>query len=208
MAYPFVYQTEGRTTCSSLPDDWVTFLSTVPPKLLIRSKTQLLSTLNDPFIVDFSIRYVSLFAFTQQGIETLPFIGPFIEERHGPTRISPYTGTYTNHHLRVLIPLRLYIDDSNESVGSALVRFERSSLPEHEGTRTVVLRFLKIITPVKCVIPFYNHYIKEPKEGERHQRRCRRVTTKKSSQPVWSLNIDALTPKSVMTRALQLLWER
>ena len=92
-----------------------------------------------------------------------------------------------------------YIDYSHEFVGSALARFERSTLPEHEGTRTVVLRFLKIITPVKCVIPLYDGPICWPKEGELH----RKVIL---GQPVpWSVNIDK--NKSVMRQGLQLLWD-
>ena len=79
-----------------------------------------------------------------------------------------------------------------------MARFERSTLPEHEGTRTVVLRFLKIITSVKCVIPHYDGYIVPPKEGEFHRRFYRGL-----SSGVWSANID----KSVRFRGLQLLWD-
>jgi hypothetical protein len=52
---------------------------------------------------------------------------------------------------KVHIQITVYISDySHEFVGSALVRFKRSTLPENEGTRTSLLRFLKMITPVKC----------------------------------------------------------
>ena len=95
-------------------------------------------------------------------------------------------------------------DDSNKSIGSALARFERSTLPDHEGTRTLVLRILKIITSFKCVIPNYDRFIVPPKEGELH----RRCTSKKEGEilnpPVWSLNID----NRASLRGLQLLWDR
>ena len=39
-----------------------------------------------------------------------------------------------------------------------MARFKRSTLPEHKGTRTVVLRFLKIIAPLTCVIPNYDEH--------------------------------------------------
>ena len=79
-------------------------------------------------------------------------------------------------------------------VGSALARLERSTLPEHKGTRTVVLRFLKIIGPVKCVMPLYDGFVCCPKEGELHRRKNK----------VWNRNID----KSKATkRGLQLLWD-
>ena len=83
-----------------------------------------------------------------------------------------------------------------------MVRFERSTLPEHEGTRTVVLRFLKIMTPVKCVIPLYDGYIVPPKEGELH-RRSRTREAGKLNPRVWSANID----KGARLRGLQLLWD-
>ena len=78
-----------------------------------------------------------------------------------------------------------------------MARFERSTLPEHVGTRTIVLRFLKIITPVKCVMPLDDGYLCYPKEGEL----LRKVL--KDNQQVWSLNID----KSVNKQSFQLLWD-
>ena len=81
-----------------------------------------------------------------------------------------------------------------------MARFERSTLPDHKGTRTVVLRFLKIITPVKCVIPHYNGHIVQPREGELFWR-----TPKHKTYPeVWSFNIDR--NGSIMMRGFQLLW--
>ena len=50
-----------------------------------------------------------------------------------------------------------------------------------------MLRFFKIITPVRCVTPFYDGNIKQPKEGEPHRRsRARRQTVRAA----WSVNID------------------
>ena len=69
-----------------------------------------------------------------------------------------------------------------------MARFERSILPEHKGTRAVVLRFLKIITPVKCVIPLYKGNIVQPEEGE--LRRFPRFRRNPIDQRAWSINID------------------
>ena len=119
----------------------------------------------------------------------------FFDRRDKPK--TPYTGAYTIYNL--------YIDFSHESLGSVLARFERSTLPEHKGTRTVVLRFLKIITPLTCVIPKYDEYISRPVEGELHRRSSR------FAYRVWNINIDNPHPKSVcqpgIIRCLQLLWE-
>ena len=81
-----------------------------------------------------------------------------------------------------------------------MARFERSTLREHAGTRTVLLRFLKIITPVKCVVPLYDGYIAAPKEGELFQRGHRRTWR----QQVWSTDIDQ---PSLIARGFQLLWD-
>jgi hypothetical protein len=154
---------------------------------------QQIYTLNDTFIVDFSSPDLFLTLITEQGMEMIRINSAFDDQRR--TRMmSPYTGAYTNHHLS--------IDDSNKSVGSVLARFERSTFSDHKGTRTVVLRFLKIITSVKCVIPLYDGYIVPPKEGELY-RRCRRAIDK-LNPPAWSANID----KSVLLRGLQLLWDK
>jgi hypothetical protein len=84
-------------------------------------------------------------------LENLPFIKIFFDGG------EIYTGADTNHHLDILVNLPFsYIDYSHEFVGSALARFKRSTLPEHKGARTVVFRFLKIITPVKVVFPHYD----------------------------------------------------
>ena len=105
-------------------------------------------------------------------------------------------------HIQVTFSRCSYIDYSHEFVGSALVRFERSTLQDHNGTRIVVLRFLKIITPVKCVIPDYDGYICCPKEGELH-RRSRKFF--RMDQSVWSVNIDK--SKGSMIPGLRLLWD-
>ena len=109
-------------------------------------------------------------------------------------------------HIQISISQYSHVDNSHEFVGTALARFERSTLPEHKGTRTVVLRFLKIITPVRCVFPLYDGC---PKEGELHRilRRIPKNASKKAvDQTVWSLNIDRpkISQRS-MRQSLQLL---
>ena len=94
-------------------------------------------------------------------------------------------------------------DYSHDFVGSALARFERSTLPEHEGTRTIVLRFLKMLTPVKCVMPLYDDYICRPREGELY-RRSKQIPRKDRS--VWGVNIDKSKSK-YMLRGGELLWD-
>jgi hypothetical protein len=117
---------------------------------------------------------------------------------HFPS-IVKYAGVLdpTQVHIQITISRYSYIDHSHEFVGSALARFERSTLPDHKGTRTIVLRFLKIITPVKCVLPLYDGYICCPEEGELYR--------KFAESAVWSVNIDK--SEGGLLRALQLLWD-
>ena len=89
-----------------------------------------------------------------------------------------------------------------------MARFERSTLLEHklEGTRTVVLRFLKIITPVKCVVPLYDGSMRCPKEGELYMKYGHRSLP---SWQLWSVNIDKLKgpTNTNVPKSLQLLWD-
>jgi hypothetical protein len=112
----------------------------------------------------------------------------------------------TQVHIQIIISRYSYcrLTGSNDSVGSALARFERSPLPRHNGTRTVVLRYLKIITPVECVIPRYNGHIVQPEEGEYHRRFPQNTQNFFKKDPlVWSVDID----KGLKLRGLQLLWD-
>ena len=109
------------------------------------------------------------------------------------------TQVHTQIHLSLDTAI---IDYSHKLLGSALARFELSTLPEHKGTRTILLRFLKIMTPVECVLPHYDDYICWPKEGELYRKKIiiNRV-------PEWSFNIDkpCHTRGSSNRRSLKLL---
>ena len=99
------------------------------------------------------------------------------------------------------------IDYSHEFLGSILAQFERLTLPDHKGTRAIVLRFLRILTPVKCVFPLYDNYLCYPKEGELYQKTFTRTVK------VWSYNVDepghhSLTSDtSIKRQSLKLLWD-
>jgi hypothetical protein len=75
-----------------------------------------------------------------------------------------------------------------------------------------VLRFLKIITPVKCVERLYDGHIVQPEKGELHRRYTQnRILTAELDPPVWSVDIDeqesVMARVGVMARGLQLLWD-
>ena len=104
-------------------------------------------------------------------------------------------------HIQIAISRCSNIDYSHECIGSALARFERSTLLEHKDTRTVVLRILKIITPVKCVIPSYDGHLCFPEEGSLLQKFDR---TGERKYRAWGFDIDN---SKVIKRGLQLLWD-
>ena len=60
--------------------------------------------------------------------------------------------------------------------GLALARFELSTLPDHSGDRTVVIRILKFVEPVTCTIQNYDGRMPFPKEGELFHHRQRPFT--------------------------------
>ena len=65
-----------------------------------------------------------------------------------------------------------------------------------------MLRFLKIITPVKCVIPLYDGNMSCPKEGELYERRQAGKKRK-----VWSVDIDKVKGPDSCGPGLKLLWD-
>jgi hypothetical protein len=85
-----------------VPDDLDAALSTMPSRQLRYRTSQLLYTLNDTFIVDFSNFALKLFVVTEQGLETLPLYDIFVDWRR-LLKSTPYTGAYTNHHLSILL---------------------------------------------------------------------------------------------------------
>ena len=185
-----------------VPDDLDRVLATFPKKKIRHSRVQILYTLNDTFIIDFSIIAPHFFAITEQGMERLLFNNLFFDGRD-MYMSTPYRGADISSRYSYTIDFYF----SLKFVGIALARFERSTLPEHNGTRTVVLRFLKIITPVECVIPHYDDHVCCPKEGELHQDTPEESARMDQNHPVWGFNIDIPSTKTRILRGLQLLWD-
>jgi hypothetical protein len=68
-----------------------------------------------------------------------------------------------------------------------------------------VLRYLKIITPVKCVVHGYAGRIVQPEEGDFHRRFPWSAKNDfEQNQPVWSVDIDK---NGTMKQGLRLLWD-
>lgn len=82
-----------------------------------------------------------------------------------------------------------------------MVRFERSTLPEHANTRTIVLRFLECLSPVRCAINDYDSYISLPTSGDLLSGHYQKG---KGSLRPWSTNLDIRKGKT--TRMFSLLW--
>ena len=84
------------------------------------------------------------------------------------------------------------------SLGTVLVRFERSPLPEHIDTRAVVLRILQALTPIQCTIAGYDSHIKLPVSGSLLNK-----TEKGRKTRPWSMDLAC---KGQASRLLSLLW--
>ncbi|KAG6895949.1 hypothetical protein C0992_011338, partial [Termitomyces sp. T32_za158] len=111
-------------------------LSTLPKD--IRHAKRIISYLEQPFLLDMSHRN-SFFAFT---LPNKVVFRRFFYISYDPAKkIHPYTG-------------RL------------VVRFERSTLPEHSEGNFIVLRVLKILDPVKSIDPDYDGRLPVPIVGQ------------------------------------------
>jgi len=85
--------------------------------------------------------------------------------------------------------------------GIVQARFERSPLPAHKGTRTVVLRILKEIDAVRCLVPSYDEYIERPKAGHLFSKRFH------GKLRPWSVDIDRPHKGKLTTIGLGFLWD-
>ncbi|KAF8074031.1 hypothetical protein FPV67DRAFT_1480389 [Lyophyllum atratum] len=74
--------------------------------------------------------------------------------------------------------------------GRILVRFERSTLPQHVGTRSLVLRVLDILEPIKAVIPGYDMHLPVPKEGGLVETHHGGPYPGSTPPRPWSINLD------------------
>ncbi|KAG6901138.1 hypothetical protein C0995_016580 [Termitomyces sp. Mi166 len=116
-------------------------LSTIPKTRNARRK---LYYLEQPFVMDLSYEDYTLFSMLADRIRHSNLHSPFRDARCRWVAINktpPYTG-------------------------QIVVRFERSTLPEHAGGNFVVIRVLKILDPVKPVDPHYDNFIEVPRVGE------------------------------------------
>ena len=92
-----------------VPDDLDRVLTTMPSNTLsfnnprYSNSRRYLYTINDTFIVDFSIRGPYLFAITEKGFEKMPFIETFLDGRE-KCNSSPFSGEHASlyRHLSLL----------------------------------------------------------------------------------------------------------
>ncbi|KAJ6546051.1 hypothetical protein DFH09DRAFT_1367493 [Mycena vulgaris] len=83
--------------------------------------------------------------------------------------------------------------------GSAVARFEASTLPQHAERRVLHLRIVKTLQPVACSMAGYEGRVVRPEEGHL-------FTVRFYGRPPepWAYNIDR---KSNVAAALRVLWD-
>ncbi|KZT09897.1 uncharacterized protein LAESUDRAFT_756119 [Laetiporus sulphureus 93-53] len=121
--------------------------------------------IDDPFCIDLADRDNVLWVVYEDIVYKLPMKTRFLDMRNGQS-FAPYRGTI-------------------------LVKFERSTLPEDKGWRTLLLRVVDIVKPVKCVLPAYDEYVSRPTLGQLLQRGGRPIkfrcdSERSSSQAAWT----------------------
>ena len=85
-----------------IPDDLNTALATLPSKRYRYHRSNVLYTLNDTFIVDFSSSGTFFFLITEQGVKSLALFKLF-SVRHENRDPRPFTGAYSSLHLSILL---------------------------------------------------------------------------------------------------------
>ncbi|KAJ6555675.1 hypothetical protein DFH09DRAFT_1165096 [Mycena vulgaris] len=88
--------------------------------------------------------------------------------------------------------------------GTAVGRFEPSTLPEYAGRRVLHLRIVKIIQPVACNVPGYNGRVGRPEEGQLFTVYPRHAAGKPTP---WAYDIDDSRRSLSSSSALQVLWD-
>jgi len=155
-----------------IPPELDKSIQSLPKLIFMYSRCQIVHSLYDTFILDLHSDWITIVAVSESGISHIQLLRQFRDFRIGK---NPYTG-------------------------SILARFEPSALPQHMNTRTVVLRVLQEITPVKCVIPSYDEYIVRPGP---HQLYAKRFHGK--LRP-WCVNIDKPGVGKRTAMGLNLIW--
>ncbi|KAF7361453.1 hypothetical protein MSAN_01178400 [Mycena sanguinolenta] len=135
-----------------------------------------------------------------------PFVIHFHRKLHawvvGETEVKPWAHDMFAEH-RVQYTREHRSHSIWPYTGSALAQFELSTLPEHAGSDTVVMRIVKILARPTCVVPGYDGSIPTPVEGELVHHTTNRAPIPRL-QP-WSRK---LTPdSSKFTAALRMLVE-
>lgn len=164
------------------------------PPILLQGTSQILYHLEDPFVARLHA-VESLVFMSDEGAESGQIMPLFFDPRKVIAR-HPYKGM-PSYKLPELSVAR-----HKNSLGTMMARFERSTLPEHANTRTIVLRLLESLSPIQCVLKNYDSYISLPTSGEllsgHYERRGN------GSLRPWSSNLD--TGKGKITRMISLLW--
>ncbi|KAF8074029.1 hypothetical protein FPV67DRAFT_782790 [Lyophyllum atratum] len=116
----------------------------------------------------------------------------------------PLDIAHFNHVVRIFTPQKLGVmaiagmfnDKRKENTegmvpysGRILVRFERSTLPQHAGSRFLVLRVLDILEPIKVVCPGYDMHLPIPKKGTLVEKYSWGPHPGPAPRP-WSINLD------------------
>ncbi|KAF8815720.1 hypothetical protein BYT27DRAFT_7079221 [Phlegmacium glaucopus] len=146
------------------------------PHTLLHGMQQILYKLEDPFVARLH-GVESLVCMTQENVGVGQIMPLFFDARRS-IKMHPYEGF-------------------------VLARFERSTLAEHANTRTVFLRVLEEISPIRCILPEYDSYIAMPMPG-----RLLSGAYIKGKQPhrPWNANLDKGRGKAA--KMISLLWPR
>ena len=118
-----------------------------------------LYTLSDPFVLDLSSRSKNIWGVSKAGTVMGKWLTPYCDRRVSLPNMSPYNGTSFLHCSHsFLVPTTF--------PGSIRVRFEKSTLQEHDDTRAVVVRVLDVLEPIQVIESEYDRRLPPPQKGD------------------------------------------
>jgi hypothetical protein len=174
--------------------------------LNLKRPDQPIYRLDQPFLVNFRSSCFRLMAIVGDFAGYFPILHIFRDRRSQYFKSGLVGGTFPYKGLLSNMCLLLYQShDTSLTSGLALARFELSTLPEHSGDHIIVMRILKFIEPVTCIIQNYDGRLPFPREGDLFHRQrhqvftCRIDQDNPTSQCLKRLVEDYLTSKSPMT---------
>ncbi|KAG6836885.1 hypothetical protein H0H93_001716 [Arthromyces matolae] len=120
---------------------------------------------------------------------------PFIVDL---SHVSTPIPVVTPHAMGVVRIFKLLVDHRNQESyspyrGRLLLRFERSTLPEHARNTILVIRVIKVLEPITLSRPDYDMHVPLPIEGRLLEKSLKGLDSRVEGKRLLTINVDSPT---------------